>query len=105
MPVSSSRLAFLSPELLVLTIGLCFGKFNFSSYLLAVPLNVVDIGLKLLLKRLPESVADLCFPLDRLATAHLGIDQTESDKQVRWVAFIACLQQLMIEAWKLHRAV
>lgn len=70
--MSSCRLAFLSPELLVLAIGLCFGKVYFISYLLAEPLNVGDIGLKLLLKRLPESVEELCCPLDRLATAHLA---------------------------------
>jgi hypothetical protein len=61
-PVSSCRLAFLSPELLVLAVGLCFGKLYFFPYLLAAPLNAADIGLKLLLKRLPESVEELRSP-------------------------------------------
>ena len=38
----------------------------------AAPLNAADIGLKLLLKRLPESVEELRSPLDWLATAHLA---------------------------------
>ena len=71
-PVSSCRLAFPSPELLVLVIGLCFGKLNFFSYLLAAPLNAADIGLEFLLKRLPKSVKEICCPLNRLATAHLA---------------------------------
>jgi hypothetical protein len=70
-PVSSCRLAFLSPELLVLMIGLGFGKLYFFSYLLAAPLNAADIGLELLLKRLAESIEEVRSPWDRLATAHL----------------------------------
>jgi hypothetical protein len=52
-------------------IGLGFGKLCFFSYLLAAPLNAADIGLKLLLKRLAESMEELRSPWDRLATAHL----------------------------------
>lgn len=54
--------SFLPLELLVLVIGLCLGKDYFFLYLIAAPLDIADIRLELLLKRLPESVLEQFCP-------------------------------------------
>ena len=86
--VPRSRLSFLPLELLVVEVGLCRGKGYFFPYLYPTPLNVADIQLEFLLNRLPESVQELCFPLDLLAIEIPCTDGIGATNKVVWLPLL-----------------